>query len=473
MRNLFGRAGQSSICRAFRAVNRRTFSLVCAAHAWAAPMPMAVYSDEYDFADYVRYNLSAGVQGLVWSPEVRHAGNERDWARRMAASAFSAKMVLNNWQFPNPAWRQPDLSENERNNLLSEDNFYLHIARRFTLLRMALLPYLYTAYSDYAFRGISPVRSLAVDYPEDHNTHLIDDQWMLGDAVLVAPVTNENSFSDCSTVTIDAGHFKADDGVQTVFGEHTLAMTVPQGPAGLRGGGLALHLKQGNVKLRFLVQGELPAVSMRLREVVDGKPMQDMGALYKDNVLIADDAWSAYSFDFEVPKEGDYVLVLSKGYSLVVENDAEIWVKDLYVEQYQGDPDSSWQRMVYLPGGCWRDFWTGAYYEGGKRYALTASAERPLVFVKENTLLPLAEPVLTIGDDTEFVVHPVAYGDNPRSCVLYEDDGITFGYEKGAFSTIEISPKGKVTCNGGTVRPRYKIIPQVQYPECFLETNLN
>lgn len=155
MRNLLGRLGVQASADAFRRANRRTFGMARASQAWAAPLPVAIYSDEYDFGDYVRYSLSAGVQGLLWAPEVRDAANEREWAQKVGAAAFSAKMVYNGWQFPHLIWEQPDLGANERNQLLSDDNPFLRLTRRFNDLRMALLPYLYTVTLEQANREVA------------------------------------------------------------------------------------------------------------------------------------------------------------------------------------------------------------------------------------------------------------------------------------------------------------------------------
>lgn len=457
MRNLFGLSGQKAIAEAFRMKNRRTFGLVRASHAWAASMPMVLYSDEYNFADYVRYNLSAAFSGVLWSPEVRHADNERDWARRLAASALSAKMVINNWQFPHPAWQQPNLTENERGNLLPKDNWYLHIAQRFTRLRAALIPYLYTAYYNYYRQGTPPVRPLVADYPEDVESQLVDDQWLLGEALLVAPVTDENSFTDYTVSVPTPETFHADAGVEASITDTGLRLSLPKSGAGLIGGQLFVKLKQGKARLRFLAKGDTPMVSTRLRQVLNGKVMQDMGVLYKDNVLTAREEWTAYSFDFDVPADGEYALVLSKGYSYEAEQGAGIEFRNLRVEQLFGNPQTSWQRMVYLPAGGWYDLWTGTRYEGGQRMVLTATAERPLVFVKENTLLPLAVPKLIYDADTVYQIRLIAYGEAPHPCVLYADDGTTFDYEQGEFTRIEISAKGKVTHTGTFTPERYKI----------------
>ena len=464
-RNLLGLSGQKSIEEAFRTTNKRTFGLVRASQAWAAPMPMSIYSDEYNFADYMRYNLSAGIQGVIWSPEVRHANNERDWAIRVAASAFSAKMTLNGWQFPHLPWKQPDLSENERHHLLPKDNPYTHIIKRFTRLRIALVPYLYTTYWDYHNKGISPVRPLVVDYPDDINTRLIDDEWMLGNSVLVAPITDENCFSDYIDAKVDADHFITDDNVKVSFEKDEVTIKIAPSNVGLKGGKLQLELLRGPARLRFLAKGDLSTLSSRMRIVKDGVELSDMGTLYKDNILITGNAWSAYSFNFIVPADGNYVLVLSKGYSLITKQETSFTLKDLCVEQMLGDKQTSWQRMVYLPEGGWRDFWTNNYYSGGKSYVLHATAEQPLVFVKDNTIMPFAEPVLTVNNKTKFIVNLAAYGDNPRPCLLFEDDGVSYNYENGKLSELEISSKGTVKRIGNQPSTLYKIVENIQTPE--------
>jgi alpha-D-xyloside xylohydrolase len=53
---------------------------------------------------------------------------------------------------------------------------------------MALIPWLYSAFWRYHLEGLPPVRALALDYEKDKLTHSIDDQYMFGDSLLVAPV---------------------------------------------------------------------------------------------------------------------------------------------------------------------------------------------------------------------------------------------------------------------------------------------
>ncbi len=469
LRNLLGRFGVQAISDAFRKENRRTFGLVRASHAWASPLSVAVYSDEYDFADYMRYNLSAGVQGLLWSPEVRHADNERDWARRVSAACFSAKMVYNDWQFPHPAWKQPDLSANERGELLPDDNPHIRIARRFSSLRMALLPYLYQAYSDYHRKGIPPVRPLVADWPEDGNTWRLDDEWMLGSDVLVAPVTDGNAFSELYRVALtEASQFKVGSGIRMSFADDVLQLDIASLTDGLPGGSMEFDLKAGPCVARLCARGDIGLMDLRLRRVEKNREV-DVGELYKNNLRVDAKEWSELVYPFTVPADGHYRLYVGKGYFLRLPEPRRLELREVSFEQRTGNPRESWRRMVYLPSGTWRDFWTGSAVAGGKRQAVTATPECPPVFVRDNTLLPLAEPVVTLDRKTVFNVHLAAYGDNPRPCQLLEDDGTTFDYEKGKWATLIVKPDGTVDRPDHGQPQRYRIVGKAESPGALSE----
>lgn len=465
-RNLLGRFGVQAIGDAFRKENRRTFGLVRASQAWASPLSVAVYSDEYDFSDYMRYNLSAGVQGLLWSPEVRHADNERDWARRVSAACFSAKMVYNDWQFPHPAWKQPNLSANEHGELLPDDNPYIHIARRFSNLRMALLPYLYQAYSDYHGKGIPPVRPLVADWPEDINTWHLDDEWMLGADLLVAPVTDGNSFSSYTRqVMADAKKFRSLNGSCQIMNDgEAIELAMDFDGLGIKGAQTPLELQAGPCTIRFNYRADAGNVGIRLW-TPDG---EEVGEFHVDE-LPSGRGWLTGMVRATLTKAGTHSLYIGKAHA---SNGARhIAFRNITVIQkpQQQDAKTAWSREVYLPEGQWCDFWTGAAVAGGQWQMVTATPERPPVFVRDNTLLPLAEPVVTLESNTVFNIHLSAYGDNPRPCQLREDDGTTFDYEKGKWATLIVKPDGTVARPDHGQPQRYRIVGKAESPSALIE----
>ena len=68
--------------------------------------------------------------------------------------------------------------------------------RKLFELRMSLVPYLYNAFNEYKKTGKPPVRALVCDYTDDPNTYKVWNQYMFGDSMLVAPMTEKETKRD-------------------------------------------------------------------------------------------------------------------------------------------------------------------------------------------------------------------------------------------------------------------------------------
>jgi alpha-glucosidase len=66
--------------------------------------------------------------------------------------------------------------------------FYEDIIRKYLKLRYRLLPFLYTTLEEAHRTGVPLFRPLVLTYQDDTNTFNLDDQFMVGDDLLVAPV---------------------------------------------------------------------------------------------------------------------------------------------------------------------------------------------------------------------------------------------------------------------------------------------
>ena len=91
----------------------------------------------------------------------------------------------------------------------------------------------------------------------------------------------------------------------------------------------------------------------------------------------------------------------------------------------------------YLPKDAnWYDFWTNKQYNGGQHVTLETSFDRVPMFVRAGSILPLGPEMQYVGekswDNLELRIYPGADG----SFLLYEDEGDSYNYEKGAYSTI-------------------------------------
>jgi alpha-glucosidase len=66
---------------------------------------------------------------------------------------------------------------------------YESVCRDMIKLRQRLLPYLYTLFEECHRTGAPILRPLLFEYPEDETTYNADDEFLLGEALLVAPIT--------------------------------------------------------------------------------------------------------------------------------------------------------------------------------------------------------------------------------------------------------------------------------------------
>jgi alpha-glucosidase len=66
---------------------------------------------------------------------------------------------------------------------------YEEVVRKMVKLRMRLLPYLYGLFEECHRTGAPILRPLLFEYPGDPTTYAADDEFLLGDALLVAPIT--------------------------------------------------------------------------------------------------------------------------------------------------------------------------------------------------------------------------------------------------------------------------------------------
>ncbi|THU40131.1 DUF5110 domain-containing protein [Niastella caeni] len=96
-------------------------------------------------------------------------------------------------------------------------------------------------------------------------------------------------------------------------------------------------------------------------------------------------------------------------------------------------------RSLYLPECAgWYDLYSGKWYAGGQKIIADASYERMPVFVKAGSIIPFGPELQYTGEKPADTITINIYAGANASFNLYEDEGINYNYEKGAFSIIPI-----------------------------------
>lgn len=171
MRQVYGVLFQKMSSDWFREVNQRTYGLVRASNAGASSLPYVIYNDYYSHRDFITALINSSFIGVLWTPEVRSSDWSEEWLRRMQSVCFSPMAMLNAWADGTKPWSFPEVEEQ---------------VREVAMLRMRLLPYIYSTFAKYQQEGIPPFR--AMQLVEGFSLGEAKYQYMMGESILVAPM---------------------------------------------------------------------------------------------------------------------------------------------------------------------------------------------------------------------------------------------------------------------------------------------
>lgn len=274
MHNIFGFLYQEAMHSVYRRKGRRTYFLCRGNFTGSHRYATCAYSDLYGFREYVRALVNSGFSMTLWCPEVRKTESLEEFIRRFQVTFFSPLAMINAWADGVTPWGRGKRCQD--------------IFRRYAEMRMRLLPYIYSAFWRAREEGVPVVRPLYLDFPEDPATRHVDDQYMFGDFMMVAPV-------------------------------------------------------------------------------------------------------------------------IEKGV-----------------------------REVHLPPGRWVDFWSGEIYEGADDLEYEAPTDLLPIFVRAGAVIPMGPPMNYVGERPEDELTIVLYPGGESRFTLYEDDGISFAYERGEVARTNI-----------------------------------
>ncbi len=111
-------------------------------------------------------------------------------------------------------------------------------------------------------------------------------------------------------------------------------------------------------------------------------------------------------------------------------------------------------REVYFPAGLWYDFYTGEQIPGqagndgvdaascptqsGIWRTVEAPYERMPLYVRAGSIVPVGPAMEWSDEKPADNLLLLVYAGADAHFTLYEDDGLTYGYERGEYSTIDL-----------------------------------
>jgi alpha-glucosidase len=91
-------------------------------------------------------------------------------------------------------------------------------------------------------------------------------------------------------------------------------------------------------------------------------------------------------------------------------------------------------RAVYLPEGTWYDWWSGDRHKGAAHILAHAPLEQMPLYVRAGSIIPM-QPVMQYVDERPIDELTLRVWSGNGTFTLYEDDGHSFAYQQGAWST--------------------------------------
>ena len=111
-------------------------------------------------------------------------------------------------------------------------------------------------------------------------------------------------------------------------------------------------------------------------------------------------------------------------------------------------------RSVYLPAGAdWYDFHTGAKLAGGAKVDAPAPLARMPLYVRAGAIVPVGPDVQYAAEKPGAPITLFVFTGADGSFDYYEDDGVSYGYERGEFARIPLrydAAKGTLTLGART-----------------------
>jgi alpha-glucosidase (family GH31 glycosyl hydrolase) len=146
----------------------------------------------------------------------------------------------------------------------------------------------------------------------------------------------------------------------------------------------------------------------------------------------------------------------------VARGDQFLWGRDILVSPVVEKGATS--RRVYLPKGSWFDYWTEERVEGGREIERSVDLETMPLHVRAGAIVPHAPVREYTEQQTAEPVTVVVYPGAEGAFTLYEDDGRSFDYRKGAYMRLAMTWNDAARRLSIRLAPGSRMLPPMTRP---------
>ena len=121
----------------------------------------------------------------------------------------------------------------------------------------------------------------------------------------------------------------------------------------------------------------------------------------------------------------------------VARGDEYLWGRDMLVAPVV--EKGATERRLYLPKGDWHDFWTGERMTGGREITRRVDLETMPLYVRAGAIVPMGPVKQYTAEQVDAPLAVHVYPGADGSFLLYEDDGKSFDFKRGAWMGIQMA----------------------------------
>ncbi len=412
---------------------------------------------------YYTFDIGAfvlGAYGGVFSRGGKDPAYQEFYARMFQFGAFSPIFRAHGSETPREIW---------------EFGEFTKPMVRFDNLRYRLLPYIYSLAWKVMSQGYTIMRGLPMDFESDKKTYDLDNQFMFGPSIMVTPVTHWMYYRPPEqSILIGPEFFTTADnkaGILATYcsdskhGNVTKQEIEPDVNINWYSTGRPAYVTDSSFSIRWegkLLPQETGKYQFHMRSydakriILDGNVLPIVYTSveqYTDTIQLT--AGRAYSFVLETENATPGAAHMEL-----------YWKTPTIFAEEQRHEDRPKTEKVYLPESKgWYDFWTGKNYRGGQEVMADAPIDKIPLFVKAGSIIPMGPFVHYATEHPEGPIELRIYAGANASFTLYEDENDNYNYERGVYSTIDLS--WNESTRSLTIGARHGSFPGMQKERSF------